>query len=185
MTVLLSHPLGKGLSSSFAVNLSVFLANISLLVLLARITLRLPFTPVPITGQTFGILLISFLSGRTRAATAVSAYLAAGFIGFPVFAGGHAWLMGPTTGYLPGMFVGSLVVGTLSDRGWSRHFWGCVGAGYLGSFCIFTCGLAGLSFFVPLNRLLQQGYFPFIVGDGIKIVTAALCVTGFRKCGLR
>ncbi len=158
-------------------NLGVVALGVLMLSQLAQIILPLPWTPVPVTGQTFGVLLIALLMGRNRAFITVAAYLFVGAMGYPVFAQGKFGLVwGPTIGYLGGMLISSFVVGWLSDRGWSHRFWGCIGAGMVSSVIVFSSGLYVLSYFIPSEALLQAGFLPFIPGDLIKMTLAALLV---------
>lgn len=157
--------------------LSVF-AGSALLALLAHVSIVLPFTPVPITGQTFGVAFLALSLGSSRSVSAFALYVLEGLIGLPVFA---AVTGGATIGYLVGMFVACGVVGYLSDRGMAktvpRAFLCCL----VGSFSIFSFGLIGLSFFVPANILLKVGLLPFIPGDVIKNLLAATLAVSIRR----
>lgn len=159
-------------------NVLSVVAGSVLLSLLARISIVLPFTPVPITGQTFGVAFLALSLGSTRAVSAFALYALEGIVGLPVFA---AVTGGATMGYLVGMFVASGVVGYLSDIGLAktvpRAFLCCV----LGSFCVFSFGLIGLAFFVPANTLLKVGLLPFIPGDLIKNLLAASLAVSIRR----
>lgn len=148
------------------------------LALLAQIAIPLPWTPVPITGQTFGVTLIALLFGKTRAVSVVATYLLLGLAGMPFLA---AAKLGPTSGYLVGMLLSSVVVGHLADLGWTRSFIKTWFAGFLGSLCVFACGLLVLSFFVPSETLMVAGFFPFLPGDAIKTLAAASIAYGFNK----
>lgn len=148
-----------------------------LLVGSAFVSIHLPFSPVPITAQTFAVLLIAMVLGRTRATAVVMAYLLEGAAGLPVFAGGsggYLILMGPTGGYLIGFLVSSYLVGWLADKGWDRSLLLSLAAMTFGTVVIFLCGLAQLSIFVPLDGLLSLGLVPFLPGAGIKIALAAV-----------
>lgn len=154
--------------------LTVLLGVIALSAL-AQISIPLPFTPVPITGQTFGVTLIALFYGRKLGVATVASYLAVGAAGLPVFANWASGLtVGPTMGYLFGMLVSSFIVGTLADRGFTRSFLRAYVASLFGSLFIFGFGLAVLSFFVPKEMLLVSGLIPFIPGDLIKSALAAL-----------
>lgn len=155
-------------------NIIAVLMGVAMIALLAQIAIPLPFTPVPITGQTFGVTLLALLYGRNRGLITVLLYLAAGAIGLPVFAKLKAGLLwGPTIGYLIGMPIAALVVGHLSDRGYSRKFLTAWASAAAGSVCIFTCGLLVLSQFVPSGQVFQLGFLPFLPGDLIKGSLAA------------
>lgn len=145
------------------------------LALLARLRLSLPFTPVPITGQTLGVTLLSLILGRRLGVSVVGVYLIAGLCGAPVLAGGAAWSsLSPTSGYLVGMMASSWVVGGLADRGATRSLPGSFLAAGAGSLCVYAFGLAGLFTFVPGAKLLSVGVLPFLPGDAIKTTLACL-----------
>lgn len=162
-------------------NAFAFVSGTALLILLAQLSFRLPFTPVPITGQTFGVALIALLWGASRSSAIFTSYLLVGAAGFPVFSLGRPLMWGPTVGYLAGMLLASLIVGRLADRGWTRGFGRALLAAYCGSFCVFGLGLLGLSFFIPAKALLAAGLLPFLAGDLIKNSLAALIASKLRK----
>lgn len=149
-------------------------AGVLLMSFLAQVAIPIPGTPVPVTGQTLGVALVGLSWGAQRGFAVMALYLLIGAVGFPVFADGRSGLVfGPTVGYLFGMVAAASVEGYLADRGWTRRFLGSLAACYLGSAIIFSCGLIGLSYFVPADRLLAAGFFPFLIGDTLKNLTAA------------
>jgi biotin transport system substrate-specific component len=160
------------------INILSVVAGTGLLALLAHVSIVLPFTPVPITGQTFGVALLALSWGSTRAVSAFAIYFLEGIVGMPVFAVATG---GATMGYLVGMFFACGVVGYLSDRGYAntipRAFLCCM----VGSFLVFSFGLIGLSFFLPANTLLSAGFLPFIPGDLIKTILAATISVSVRR----
>ena len=172
-------------------SLSQILFGIVFLSVLARISIPLPFSPVPLTGQTLGVFLISLTFGRTRGSLTLLSYLGLGFAGFPIFSGGLSGLsgalFGPTFGYLIGMFAASIAMGSLADRGFTKTFTQAFAASALGSVMIFSFGLFWLSFFVPKAVLLSAGLLPFVPGDLIKMTLAASMVSTLRnaKAGLK
>jgi len=156
--------------------LSVML-GIVMLALLAQVTIVLPWTPVPVTGQTFGVSLLALMWGSRLSLVTFISYLGLGFLGAPIFASGMSGLLiGPTFGYLVGMLLSSWVVGNLSDRGWAESFKTALGACYIGSLITFLCGVGVLSFFIPADKLLMAGVVPFLPGDLIKNTLAATLV---------
>jgi biotin transporter BioY len=137
--------------------------------------------PVPITGQTFAVLIAGALLGSRRGALSQLSYLAIGATGLPYWFAlggppGIARLVGPTGGYLIGFIAVAFVVGWLSERGWDRRVWTAVPVMLAGEAVLYVFGLAWLWHFVPVDKLLQVGLYPFIAGDVIKIAAAALAM---------
>lgn len=168
-------------SHKFALNLLATLGATLLIALLAQISIPLAHTPVPITGQTFGVALVSLLWGSRRAVASVGLYLALGFWGWPLFAFAQSgFIFGPTSGYLIGMFVASFVMGTLADRGWTESFLKTWFSAFVGSCIIFCCGVLVLSFFIPPQNVLTAGVLPFLPGDFLKTIAVCGIVRGLR-----
>ncbi len=144
--------------------------------------------PVPVTGQTFAVLMLAALLGSRRGVLCVLAYLAEGLMGLPVFSQGRAgpaMFFGPTGGFLLGFVPAAYVVGTLAERGWDRRAITTMLAMVLGSVAMYACGLAWLSCLDNLlgrplgGSVLAVGLYPFLVGDVLKIVLA----TFLLPCG--
>lgn len=136
-----------------------------------------PFGPVPITGQTFAVLMIGALLGARRGALAVLAYLGQGLAGLPVFAvvSGPGAFLGPTGGYLVGFVPAAYVTGLLAEKGWDRRFGTMALAMALGNVVIYAFGLFWLSCLTGLSTtVLTTGLLPFIPGDALKIVLAVI-----------
>lgn len=134
------------------------------------------FGPVPITGQTFAVLMVGTLLGANRGALAVLAYLAQGIAGLPVFAmgSGPLVLLGPSGGYLVGFVPAAYLTGLLAEKGWDRRFGTMILAMGLGNAAIYVFGLFWLCCLIGLNSTaLTAGLLPFIPGDTLKIVLAA------------
>ncbi|UCD64938.1 MAG: biotin transporter BioY [Candidatus Zixiibacteriota bacterium] len=170
--------------SSRLAEVALLAAFNALLVLCSYIAINVPFSPVPITGQTFGILLIAMTLGRVRGTAVVAAYLVEGAAGLPVFAGGTAGLVkffGPTGGYLVGFLAAAYVVGSLADRGWDRSYLRSVAAMVIGTAVIFAVGLAWLSRLVPAEMVLTMGLYPFIPGAAIKVALASVILPSVWK----
>ena len=145
-----------------------------LLALIAQI--QIPIQPVPITGATFGVLLIGALLGSRRGALAMLTYFGWGAIGLPVFANGASGLItffGPTAGYLFGYLPAAFVVGWLCERGWDRSLWLAAVAMLIGNLIIYACGIPWLATLVGWDKVLTLGLYPFIPGDILKIGLAA------------
>lgn len=163
-------------------NVLTIFAGVMVLGLLARVSIPLGFTPVPITGQTLGVALIALLWGRARGVTCVAAYLVLGAVGAPLFAFGQSGLsFGPTAGYLIGMLVASVAMGTLADRGWTKTFLRTWAAAFLGSVITFSFGVLVLSYFIPADKLLMAGVLPFLPGDFVKTLLACWIVSTASK----
>lgn len=140
---------------------------------------QIPLQPVPITGQTFGVLLIGALLGSRRGAASMLTYVGMGAIGLPVFAGGAAGLSrlaGPTAGYLVGFVIAAAVVGFLSRRGWDRRVGTTALAMSLGTVVIYIFGVTWLSRFVGWSQVLATGVAPFLIGDATKLALAAVAL---------
>ena len=153
--------------------------------------LVIPMWPVPVTGQTFAVLLAGALLGSRRGALCMLAYLAQGAMGLPVFAGGMggvAYMMGPTGGYLFGFVAMAFAVGWLVERGWDRQVLTAALAMAVGSVVMYAFGLAWLAKFVPGEKLLGVGLVSFIPGDLFKLALAAVLLPSgwalLRRFGL-
>jgi biotin transport system substrate-specific component len=156
---------------------ALILGGSLLIALSAQLQVVLPFSPVPITGQTFAVLLLGALYGSRRGPATVVTYLALGAMGLPVFAGGTfgaARLVGPTAGYLVGFLAAAFVVGFLSERGWDRKPWTTAVSMLLGNGMIYVAGVLWLSRFVGWQAVLSTGVLPFLAGDALKIALATI-----------
>ena len=155
--------------------------GVTVLALSAQVSIPLPHTPVPLTGQTFGALLVGGAYGAKRGFVTLGAYLVVGGLGYGVFAQ-HAsgWdvlkLSSATGGYLVGMLVAAGLVGWLADRGWDRKATRSLPTMVLGNVVIYAFGVAWLMH--ALDLTFAQGWAagvrPFLPGDAIKILLAAL-----------
>ena len=145
------------------------------LALAARISVPLPFTPVPITGQTLGVLLIGALYGPWRGALTVLAYLAEGAAGAPVFAAGRSGLpvlLGPTGGYLVGFVPAAALAGALA--GASRPVWLRLVGIVLATLVVYAVGGPWLAVAaaMPAADAVVKGLVPFLLGDALKAALA-------------
>ncbi len=145
--------------------------------LAAQITIPLPFTPVPITGQSFAVLLTGLLLGPRLGVLAIGLYLLQGGLGLPFFkggAGGYSYLFfAATAGYLWSFPLAAAVTGWLAERGWDRRVDTAMAAMALGSFVILGCGWAWLAIVnQSAATAFQLGVVPFLIGDVVKIVLA-------------
>lgn len=146
--------------------------------------IEIPLWPVPVTGQTFGVIVVGALLGSKRGAAAIAAYLLQGAVGLPFFAGGAAGflhLVGPTGGYLAGFIGAAWLTGWLAERNWNQSFAMRAASMTLGTVAIMLCGVLWLATFVPAGNLLGVGVIPFLPGAVLKIVAAALVVGGVNR----
>lgn len=167
--------LTRGFNASWLSLLQVLAGSI-LLALTAQVAVPLPFTPVPVSLQTFGVALLAITLGSRKAPLAVLAYLAQASMGLPVLAAGRvnpAWLFGPNAGYLIGFVVASFVVGKLLEKSPKASFgknWLTLS---LNEITILAVGSVWLSFFVGWENSLAMGVIPFLPGALLKITMAA------------
>jgi biotin transport system substrate-specific component len=147
---------------------------------LAQVEIPLPFTPVPITGQTFGVLLIGAALGSKRGTASLLLYLIEGAIGLPFFAGGAhglSVLTGATAGYLVGFVGAAYVIGLLAERGLERSVRTSFIPFLFGTLIIYACGVTWLAVVLgSFSKAVTLGMVPFIIGDIIKLVAAALAL---------
>ncbi len=151
---------------------------------MAQVRIPLPFTPVPLTGQTLAVLVVGAALGARKGAASLVLYLLLGMVGLPFFAGGShgfAVLAGPTGGYLIGFIAAAYLIGLLSARGLDRRIPTALVAFLAGEVVIYLFGVAWLSFFLGLKGALIAGLLPFLVGDALKLVAAALLLPAAWK----
>src|SRR5438105_7921138 len=153
--------------------------------LCARVTLPLPFTPVPLTLQNFGVLLVGLTLGSRRGFAALALYLVEGAVGIPVFnptgLGGVAQLLGPTGGYLLAYpFVGVLAC-WIMERG-RKTFGRAAVAGLLGEVVLFASGISWLVTFThSFAQAIRFGLYWFVFAEVIKIMSAAGIAAGWYR----
>ena len=149
----------------------------------AQIRIPLPGTPVPITGQTLGVLLTGAALGSAAGTTSLLLYISLGAVGLPFYAGGTSgWdsLTGATFGYFVGFIVAAWVVGWFSEHRRDRVVRTAVPAFIAGSLIIYAFGVGWLwlTVFPDLGTSISKGMTPFLVGDTIKAVLAGLLLPG-------
>jgi biotin transport system substrate-specific component len=150
------------------------LALIGTALLTVSAKIQVPFWPVPMTMQTFVVLVLGMAYGSRLAGATVLLYLAQGAIGLPVFAGGGgiAYMAGPTGGYLAGFLLAAVAVGWLAEHGWDRSVPRTLVAMLIGTGIIFACGLAWLSSLIGLPQAVSAGLVPFLLGEAVKVALA-------------
>ena len=161
--------------------LLLMLAGSAFIALSAQVTV--PMWPVPMTGQTFAVLLVGAAYGWRLGGATLLLYMGEGVIGIPVFAKaafGPAVILGPTGGYIMGFVLAAAVVGYLAERGWDRSVWRTALAMLAGNLVIYLFGLPWLAAYLagvgneqPLQAAITFGLVPFLVGDGLKLALAA------------
>lgn len=165
-------------------DLTLIVGGSLLIALCAKLKVLLSLGPVPVTGQTFAVLMIGALLGPRRGCLTVLAYLMEGAAGLPVFAfgGGLGEFAGPTGGYLVGFLPAAYVTGFLARRGWDRRMSTTVLAMTIGNAAIYACGLFWLCCLMGVTTgVVAAGLYPFIVGDVLKIALAAILLpSGWR-----
>ncbi len=162
-------------------NVLLVLTGSLLVALCSQISLPLPFSPVPVTGQTFAVLLLGATLGARRSAAALILYLAQGLAGLPVFAPGGlpgpARLLGPTGGYLLAFPLAAFILGALIEY-LSRRWFNWLGAMLLADAVILAAGVAWLKFLtgVSWTQAAAAGLFPFVPGELLKVALVAACL---------
>lgn len=164
--------------AGWVADLAVITAGTGLIAFSAQVAVPLPFTPVPITGQTFAVLLVGAALGAARGGASGALYLGLGVVGLPVYADGThglAVVTGATGGYLVAFPLAAALTGHLAERGWDRRFSSALGAMLSGSVLIYVCGLAWLAIVLDsdLATTLELGLYPFVPGDVVKLYLAA------------
>lgn len=174
-------PANAGFSQRALRNAVLAVLGTALLWISAKI--QVPFYPVPMTMQTFAVLVIGMAYGWRLGAATVILYLAEGAAGLPVFAGtpekgiGVAYMLGGTGGYLVGFALAAAACGWLAERGWDRNIVGTAIAMLIGNVIIYIPGLLWLGAVVGWDKpIFEWGLTPFLWGDLTKLVLAALLV---------
>lgn len=177
--------LAPTLSNRFFPNVSSIVRDIFLILtgswlvaIFAQI--EIPLQLVPITGQTFAVLLVGALLGSKRGVAAMIAYIFQGGIGLPFFAGGassFAILTGATAGYLVGFIGAAYVVGLLAERGLERSVKTSLIPFFIGTVIIYIFGVTWLAIVLnSFSQAIQFGLLPFLIGDSIKLIAAAIAL---------
>ncbi|MFN2596684.1 MAG: biotin transporter BioY [Pyrinomonadaceae bacterium] len=161
-----------------------------LLALSARVAAPLPFSPIPVTMQTFVVLLAGALLGSRLGAITLGAYVVEGAAGLPVFSlgrGGLAYvLLTPATGYILSYPLAAFATGWLAERGWDRRYLSAAAAMLVGSAVILLCGWLGFLRFAAPAPAFALGVAPFLPGDLLKVLLAAAVLpTGWALVGRR
>ncbi|NUS72452.1 MAG: biotin transporter BioY [Corynebacteriales bacterium] len=164
-------------------DISLIVGGAAFVGILAQIAIPIPGTPVPVTGQTFGVLVVGAALGWWRALASMSMYLLAGVAGLPWFAEAKSGLEWPTFGYVVGFLLAAVVVGSMAGRGGDRTVAKSVATMALGTLAIYSVGVPWLAANMGLNMsaAIDAGLTPFLLGDGLKIALAAGLLPGLWK----
>lgn len=163
-------------------NVLLVMSGALFIALFSQLKINLPFSPVPISGGTFGVILISLLYGSKLAPTTVLTYIAAGTFGLPVFANFKSGsLLSPTGGYIIGYFFASIICSYFVSKGYTKSFTKTIFTILLANVAIYTFGLIQLSIFVPNKNVFLIGLVPFIIGDIVKMLAVTSIVTTLTK----
>ena len=163
--------------SGLLTDILLVFAGTGFVALAAQVTIALPFTPVPISGQTFAVVLVGASLGALLGLASLGLYLFVGALGAPVYAegeGGWAVLTGPTGGYIVGFCCAAALVGWMAQQRWDRRFNSAVAAMLTGNVVIYLFGLPWLAREIGtgLEGTLEAGLYPFVVGDLLKLYLA-------------
>jgi biotin transport system substrate-specific component len=169
--------------SGILTDVALVVAGAALVALAAQWEIKLWFTPVPITGQTFAVLLVGASLGWLRGGASLLLYFLVGLAGAPVYAGGEGgweWVKGATGGYLVGFIFAAALTGWLAQRRWDRRFSSAVAAMLTSSVVIYALGLPWLAHVanLGLEDTLEAGLYPFVIGDLLKLYLAGALLPG-------
>lgn len=162
-----------------SVLMHVVIVALGSLLLAAASQIQVPFIPVPMTMQTFGVLLVGAMGGARLGAETVALWLAEAFVGAPFLAGGAGGYLvfgGPTAGYLFGFLIAAFVVGWLMERGAARNLFTVVASLLVGEVILMALGAAWLAGLFGADVAWKSGVAPFLFGDAVKIALVAATV---------
>ena len=188
----LAHSIGvrRTRTAALATDLALIVGGAAFIWLMTQVKISLlPYSPVPITGQTLAVLAVAGAFGALRGGGSVALYLALAAAGLPQASasgetGIHLFYTSfPTGGYLVGWFAAALLIGFLCDRGWDRSMRSSISAMFLGSVVIYLVGVPWLANAAGYSAqdALERGLYPFVIGDTIKLLIAAGLVPALGK----
>jgi biotin transport system substrate-specific component len=175
--------LGDVIPGGLVRNVALVVGGAVFVGLTAQVAIPLPFTPVPISLQTFSVLLTAAVLGSRRGLLSMALYALAGVAGVPWFAQHHIGWSFPSFGYVVGFIVAAVLVGKLAERGADRTPLRAIGLMILGNLAIYAVGVPGLMLLAgfSLPKAIALGVLPFLIGDAIKIALAAGLLPGTWK----
>lgn len=176
---------GHGRALEWAQQIAIVVGASSFVALCARVTLPLPFTPVPLTLQNFGVLLVGLTLGSRRGFAALALYLVEGSVGMPVFnpagLGGVPQLLGPTGGYLLAYPFVAALAGWIMEGG-KKSFARAAIAGVLAEVVLFAGGISWLAVLThSFAQAVRFGLYWFVFAEVIKVMSAAGIATGWYR----
>jgi biotin transport system substrate-specific component len=162
-------------SRTAVTQIALVLGGAAFVGLAAQVIIPLPFTPVPLTLQTFAVLLVGAALGSLRGVLAMTVYAVAGMVGVPWYAEGKSGFGGATFGYIIGFILAAFIVGRLAERGASTTALRTTGLMVVGNIAIYAIGVSWLKFSIDASwgTAIALGMTPFIIGDIVKIALAA------------
>ena len=162
----------------------IFIGSLSI-GLLAQASIPIPFSPVPITGQTIGVVLVGSFLGAKRGALCIILYLLEGSLGLPVFANmsaGPHILIGPTAGYLWGFIIATFIMGIFKENQFLQNLYSCFLACFICTTIILITGAFYLAILTQdIGKALYLGFYPFLIGDIVKSLVCTIIIQGSRK----
>jgi biotin transport system substrate-specific component len=173
-----SLPIALHLLRSNSLLNQILLVLAASLLMTVSAKIQVPFWPVPMTMQTYMVIVIGLALGPRLGPAAVAAYLVQGTLGLPVFAGtpekgiGLAYMTGPTGGYLLGFLLAAVIAGQCAARGFDRHWPKALLSACAAMLAIYVCGLSWLSTLIGMDKAIEFGAMPFLLGDALKIILA-------------
>lgn len=153
------------------------------LVLISQFSIKLTFSPIPITLQSFGIFVLILCMGRTKSIYAILLYLASACLGFPVFPGGVSdawWILDTTAGYLLGFIAAAWISGTLLERKEPSFIWSLFSLSW-GLACILFLGATWLAFSIGIQDAFYFGIVPILPGGLLKLIAAAALTNPIKR----
>lgn len=177
-------PAGQSATFTMARQIAFVIAGSMLVALCARVSLPLPFTPVPLSLQNFGVLLVGLTLGSRAGFAALLLYLAEGAMGLPVFATGSLGLFGPTGGFLLAYPLVAFVAGWIGEHS-GKKFASALAGSVFAEILLFISGIGWLMiiFHAPLRQAAHWGLYPFLAAEVAKVVAAAWIANRFLRTG--
>jgi len=175
ITSLSPRTLGDVIPGGLARSVALVLGGAGFVGLTAQVAIPLPFTPVPLSLQTFSVLLVGAVLGSRRGLASMALYLLAGVAGVPWFSQHQSGWAFASFGYVVGFLLAAWLVGRLAERGADRTVLRSAGLMVLGNLAIYAVGVPGLMLVTGMSfgAALLAGVVPFLIGDALKVALAA------------